>query len=244
MSKIVEYYNNLPSNQTETENLSKSFLNFYLYFKRLHEKKLISNNTIYFLDIALDFSEPVFENSHQTEEYLNAKQFQIEQFLAGIKLNYNKIIKNLKATFDIPSHYSYEEVCNLILQSYVAYASLRYQRNLINTKAHEEIFTPDKRFYKLPKYIPDTNANISEFLEIVSGIKLLSMDGKSYEWFNVFNPNLNIRVIVDILDGQIAALFVNGEEYTEVPSSFIKKIKQHIKSGTPLPKLTAIPPKK
>ena len=76
MSKIVEYYNSL-SNDPRQETLSKTFINFYLYFKKLHEKKALSNNTIYFLDIALDFSEPVFENSHQTEEYLNAKQFQM-----------------------------------------------------------------------------------------------------------------------------------------------------------------------
>lgn len=243
MSKIVEYYNSL-SNDPRQETLSKTFINFYLYFKKLHEKKALSNNTIYFLDAALDFSEPVFENSHQTEEYLNAKQFQIEQFLIGFKLNYNKIIKTLKKTFDIPDHYSYEDVCDLILQSYIVYASLRYKHNLLNTKVYEETFTIEKIFYKLPKYIPDTNANISEFLDMVGGVKRLAQNGTYYEWFNVFSDILNIRVIVDIADGQIAAVFVNGEEYTDVPSSFIKKLKQHIKNGTPFPKTPAIPSKK
>lgn len=244
MSQIVEYYNNLPEEPKETEILSKTFINFYLYFKKLHEKKLISNNTMYFLDAALDFSEPVFINSYKTEEYLNAKQFQIEQFLIGIKLNYNKIIKKFKRTFDIPDTYSYEQVCDLILQSYIAYASLRFKQNLLNSKTYEEIFTIEKMFYKLPKYIPDTNANINEFLEMVSGIKTLSQDGNSYDWFNVFNPNLNIRVIVDTADGQIVALFINGEEYKEVPPSLIRKIKQHIKNGTPIKKITSNSTKK
>ena len=48
MSLLVNYYNNLSENTKETEALSKTFINFYLYFKRLHEKKKISNNTMYF----------------------------------------------------------------------------------------------------------------------------------------------------------------------------------------------------
>lgn len=232
MSSIIEYYKNLPDNLSEPESISKTFINFYIYFKRLHEKKLLSNNTIYFLDTALDFSQTVVEDAEQTIEYLNAKIFQIDQFLLGLKNNYNKFIKGLKKTFDIPKSYSYEEVCTLIKQSYIAYAALRYKHNLLNTKMLEETTPIDKKFYKVPKYIPDTNANISEFLELASGIKSLSLDGKSYELFNVFNPSLYIRAIIDINDGQIVAIFINGEEYTEVPSSLIKKLKQQIKKGT------------
>ena len=79
---------------------------------------------------------------------------------------------------------------------------------------------------------------------MVSGIKSLSLDGKTYEWFNVFNPSLNIRVIIDVTDGQIVAIFVNGEEYTDVPSSFIKKLKEAIKNKTSFKKSTSITSKK
>lgn len=244
MSSIIEYYKNLPDNLKETESISKSFINFYIYFKRLHEKKLLSNNTIYFLDTALDFSEPVIEDTTSTIEYLNAKIFQIEQFLLGLKPNYNKYIKGLKKTFDIPNNYSYEEVCNLIKQSYIAYAALRYKHNLLNTKMLDETVPMDKKFYKMPKYIPDSNANIGEFLEMSAGIKRLSMDGKTYELFNVFSEHLYIRTIVDVSDGQIVAIYVNGEEYTEVPSSFIKQLKQQIKKGVPIKKTDIAPIKK
>ena len=232
MSNLIDYINQFPEELIDDEGISQVFINFYLYFKKLHEKKLISDNTIYFLDTALDFSEPVFDNSDQTKDYLNAKQFQIEQFLIGLKPKYDKISKNLKKTFNIPRSYSYEEIYELIVRSYLAYASLRYKQNLLNTRVYSEVFTIKQQFYKMPKYIPETNANISEFLDIVTGIKSLSMDGKTYDWFNVFNELLNIRVIVDINDGQIVSIFVNGEEYTDVPSSFIRKLKEHIKKGT------------
>lgn len=234
MSNLIEYINNLPEEMMEDEGISQIFINFYLYFKKLHEKKLVSNNTIYFLDTALDFSEPLFDNTEQTKDYLNVKQFQLEQFLIGLKPSYDKIAKNFKKTFNIPRTYSYEDVCELIKRSYLAYASLRYKQNLLNTKVYEETFSIKQQFYKMPKYIPETNANISEFLEIVAGIKSLSMDGKTYDWFNVFNPSLNIRVIVDLSDGQIVSVFVNGKEYTDVPSSFIRQLKDCIKKGTPL----------
>lgn len=235
MSYLVEYINTLPEEMMEDEGISQIFINFYLYFKRSHEKKIVSNNTIYFLDTALDFSEPLFDNSEQTKDYLNIKQFQLEQFLIDLKPSYDKLSKNLKKTFNIPRTYSYEEVCKLIERSYLAYATLRYKQNLLNTKVYDETFSIKQQLYKMPKYIPETNANISEFLEIVVGIKSLSMDGKTYDWFNVFNSSLNIRVIVDINDGQIVSVFVNGEEYTDVPSSFIRQLKEYIKKGTQPP---------
>lgn len=237
MPNIVTYYNDLAANQKEAEIISKTFINFYLYFRKLHEKGLISNNSLYFLETALDFSEPLTNNAEATKEYLISKQFQLEQFLIGFKLNYDKIIKVFKKTFDIPSSYSYEEVCNLIKQSYIAYASLRYAHNLENTRVLQETFTGAKQFYKVPKYIPEKNANIGECLELASGIKLLSLDGATYELFNIFNESLHVRTIVDVADGQIIALFINGEEYTEVPSSLIRKLKQQIKKGDQSPKI-------
>ena len=244
MANIVEYYNQLDSNLKEAEAISKTFINFYLYFRRMHEKKYISNNTLYFLDSALDFSEYLTDNVSSTRDYLMAKQFQLEQFLIGFKLNYNKFVKNFKKTFDIPASYSYEEVCDLIKKSYIAYASIRYKHNLQNSKVLTETFTGEKQFYKVPKYIPDTNANISECLELASGIKLLSLDVATYELFNIFNENLHIRTIVDEADGQIIALFVNGEEITDVPSSYIRKLKQQIKKGNTPSKNDIKPSKK
>lgn len=244
MSNIVEYYNQLDNNLKEAEAISKTFINFYLYFRRMHEKKYISNNTLYFLESALDFSEYLTDNASSRGDYLTAKQLQLEQFLIGFKITYNKLIKNLKKTFDIPASYSYEEVCDLIKKSYIAYASIRYKHNLKNSKVLSETFTGEKQFYQVPKYIPDTNANISECLELASGIKLLSLDGATYELFNIFNENLHIRTIVDVSDGQIIALFVNGEEITDVPSSYIKKLKQQIKKGNTPTKTDTLPSKK
>lgn len=232
MSNILDYYINLPKDLTQVEIISKTFINFYLYFRRLHSKKIIPDKTLKFLDSSLAFSEPLTEDQNSTKVYLESKQFQLEQFLTGFKPKYEKIEKNLKATFDIPNNYSYEEVCNLIKQSYFAYASLRYRHNLANTEMYEETVPTDKKFYKLPKYIPDTNVNVSEVLELASGIKLLSLDGTTYELFNIFNDNLNIRTIVDTTDGQIIAIFVNGEEYTDISQKFIKKLKKQIKKSS------------
>ena len=72
---------------------------------------------------------------------------------------------------------------------------------------------------------------------------MLSLDGATYELFNIFNENLHIRTIVDVADGQIIALFVNGEEITDVPSSYIRKLKQQIKKGNN-PSKTDIKPSK
>lgn len=231
MSNILDYYNQLPSDLTQVEAISKTFINFYLYFRKLHKKNLISDNTLNCLEMALDYSSPITSKPNSTNEYLLSKQYQLEQFLIGFKINYDKIIKNFKKTFDIPSDYSYEEVCDLIKQSYMSYSSLRYKKNLENTNLFDKLFPGEKKFYNVPKYIPEKNANISECLEFASGIKLLSLDGATYELFNIFNENLNIRTIVDTADGQIIALFVNGEEITDVPLSYIKKLKQQIKKG-------------
>ena len=151
-----------------------------------------------------------------------------------IKDSYNRIEKNFKINFDLPASLTYEDICALIKESYIAYASIRYKHNLLNTKLLEELFTTEQLMFKLPKYIPDTNANISDFLEIVSGIKRMSNSGDSLEWFNIFNPSLNVRAIIDISDGQICTLFINGYEFTEVPLSLIKKLKKAIKKGTGL----------
>ncbi len=230
MSKIIDYYSSLKQDTKEATILSKTFINFYLYFKKLHEKKSISDNTIKYLEEALSFTEHV--TNTKTEEYLNSKQYQMEQFLSGIKLEYDKIAKNLKRTFDIPNNYSYEEVCDLILQSYLPYASLRFKHNLHNSEVYKELFTEEQINYKLPKYIPDTNAYMKDFLEIVSGITSKSSNKKTFDWFNVFSESLNIRVVLDVSDTQIVAVFVNGEEHNEVPISFIKKLKQQIKNET------------
>ena len=229
MTTIVEFCNNIPEDTTKIEILSKTFLNFYLYFQKLHENKKIDSSAISHLEYAFDFSEPILEHFLQEEDYLNAKQNEMQQFLSIIKTIDAKIIKNLKITFEIPKNYSSEQVCDLINHSYIAYASLRYHQNLQNSKVFDKQFAGDKRFYKFPKYIPDTNANISEFLEIVNGIKIISPDKKTYQWFNVFDSTLNIRAIIDVVDDQIVALFINEEEYTEVPSSLIKKLKKQIK---------------
>ena len=222
MSTILEYYNN-SQDDPKTELIAKSFINFYLYFKKVNEKKIIPQDTINYLDLSLDFSTPIEETKKET--YLTNKEYQIEQFLIGLKLLNNKILKRIKKTFNIPNNYREEDVCNLIKQSYLAYATVRYKQNLIDTKA----FQKDNNIYDLPKDIPNSNANIKEFEEIYIGIKRIANDGKSYEWFHVFKPQLIIRIIVDKVDGQIATLFINGAEYREVPSSFIKKLKQKIK---------------
>ena len=230
MSEIIEYSKN--TTQSETEILSKTFISFYLYFKSISEKNLISSNTIYFLDCALDFSEPVYENNPSTLDYLTAKEFQISQFLQLLEPSYNKIEKVFKATFELPSNLSYEDICELIRNSYIAYASIRYKHNLNNTKLLETTFTEEQLILKLPKYIPDTNTNISEFLEMVSGIKRTSSKGDVFEWFNIFNSKLNIRVIIDSSDGQICTMYINGQEFTDASIKVIKKLKRAIKKGT------------
>lgn len=229
MQNILEYYNNLSKDEKKEITISKAFVNFYLYFNNLHDQKIISNKTFHFLDMSLTFLEPLTDEENSTKVYLEKKQFQLEQFLNGLKPKYEKIANNFKATYDIPNNYSYEDVCNLIKQSYFAYASIKYRQNLKNTKLYEETFSIDNKFYRLPKYIPDTNVNINEILELITGIKLLSLDGLTYELFNVFNDKLSIRTIVDTSDDQIIAMFINGEEYTDVNEKFIKKIKKQIK---------------
>lgn len=230
MSEIIEY--SKQTNQTETEILSKTFISFYLYFKNISEKNIISSNTIYFLDSALDFSEPVYENNPSTLEYLKAKEFQISQFLQLLETSYDKIDKVFKATFELPANLSYEEICKIIKSSYIAYASIRYKHNLNNTKLLETIFNEEQLVLNMPKYIPDTNANISEFLEMVSGIKRTSNKGDVFEWFNIFNSKLNIRVLIDSSDGQICTMYINGQEFTDASIKTIKKLKRAIKKGT------------
>lgn len=231
MSKIIDYLNNPDITKQETEILYKTFINFYLYFKKNHEKKHITDETIQFLDMALDFSEPVHENSKETNEYLIEKENQLEQFLQDIKDNYEIFEKTLIKLLDIENTYSYEEFYDLITQSYAAYATTRYNQNLHNTKTLEASFTTEQLELKLPKYIPDKNVNITELIEIVNGIKRTSNNGNVLEWFNIFNDNLHIRVIVDTVDGQISSLFINGLEFITVSNSLIRKIKNAIKKG-------------
>lgn len=230
MSEILEY--SKLANNPETEILSKTFISFYLYFKNISERKLISSDTIYFLDCSLDFSEPVYENNPSTGEYLKKKELQISDFLSKLKESYDSIEKNFKINFELPQELSYEEICELIRDSYIAYASIRYKHNLNNTKLLEKTFTQEELVIKLPKYIPDTNRNISEFLEMVSGIKRTSSKGDAFEWFNIFNSYLNIRVIVDSSDGQICTMYINGQEFTDASIKMIKKLKKAIKKGT------------
>ena len=228
MFNILNYYNSRP-NYDEVYNLYKSFINFYIFFKNLNEKKIVNDESISFLEKALEFTDFVFNNDAFISDYFNTKQNYIDEFLNSIKPSYDKFIKNLKKTFDIPGEYSYEDVCKLFYQSYAGYLTLRFNQNLNNTKKYEEIFKDDFKDYRLPKYISEKNANINEFFEIVSGIKSISNDNLSYEWFNVFSDNLHVRVIVDSSDGQIICIYINGEENTEVSSSFIRKLKQRIK---------------
>lgn len=236
MSEIKEY--SKITDKEEIELLSKTFISFYLYLKNISEKKIIPSNIIHFLDCALDFSEPVYEDNPTTDEYLKSKELQISEFLSGLKNSYDKIEKNFKINFELPQELSYEEICEIIKNSYLAYASIRYKHNLNNTKLLETTFTKEELEIKLPKYIPDTNININEFLEMVSGIKRKSKKNDAYEWFNIFNNNLNIRVIIDNSDGQICTMYINGQEFTDASIKVIKKLKRAIKKGTGIKNIT------
>ena len=227
MLSIYDYYQNLETNKEEAQELFTTFINFYLYLKNMHDRKKISKDNILYLDKALDFTDHVHEN--ETKKYLEDKYKNIEQFLDNFKDEYDKLFKNFKTTFELPTDLEYNDVCTLIKECYIAYASVRYKQNILNTKTYEENFNDE---LKLPKYIPDKNVHIKDFLEISCGIKRISKDKKAQEWFNIFNNNLNIRVIIDTMDGQIATIYINGKEYNEVPMKLINQIKKAIKKGT------------
>lgn len=243
MSKIIEYYNNIMVTDEELEKMSSTFINFYIFFTKLTEQNTISANSLYFLDCALDFSEPLIEESPSTIEYLDTKIFQLEQFFVLAQTSFSKYEKKLKRTFDLPTSYTFAQVKEIIEKSYIFYAIKRYKKNLEITRIYDSVFDTKEQLCRVPDQIPDENVNISEFLEMVSGIKRMTHDGKGLDWFNVFSPELNIRAIVDISDGQIALLYVNGEKHTIVDNILIKELKNRIKKSSNTKKTPAIPGK-
>ena len=243
MSKIIEYYNNVLVTEEEIEKMSSTFVNFYIFFTKLKDRNIISANSLYFLDCALDFSEPLIEGASSTIEYLDTKIFQLEQFFLLAQNSFSKYEKKLKRTFGIPANYTFAQIRELIEKSYIFYAIRRYEKNLEITRIYDSIFDTKEQLCKLPNQIPDENVNISEFLEMVSGIKRMTHDGKALDLFNVFSPELNIRAIVDISDGQIAVLYINGEKHTIVDNILLKEVKKQIKKSSGSKKVPAIPSK-
>lgn len=229
MLSIYDYYQKLETTKEEAQELFTTFINFYLYFKNMHDRKKISKETILFLDKSLDFTDHVHES--ETKEYLEEKYNYILNFLTEFEEEYDRFSKNFKITFELPNDLNYPDICTLIKECYIAYASIRYKQNILNTKTFEKLFK-ESGDLTLPKYIPDKNAQIKDFLEVSCGIKRISKDSKAQEWFNVFNEKLSIRVIVDTMDGQIATIYINGEEHNEVSIKLIRQIKKAIKKGT------------
>lgn len=231
MSKILDYYNEILFTEEETEKMSKTFINFYIFFQKLKRETIISKNALYFLDCALDFSEPLTEGSPSTNKYLDTKLFQLEQFIGLIKDTFPKFEKKFKKTFSLPANYTFDQIKELIEKSYIFYAIVRYKKNIENTRVLDSEFSIEEQMYKLPDDIPEENANISELIEIVSGIKRMTLDGRALDWFNVFGPELHLRALVDITDGQIGALFINGTKHTKVDNALIKKVKNLVKKS-------------
>ena len=100
MLSIYDYYQKLETTKEEAQELFTTFINFYLYFKNMHDRKKISKETILFLDKSLDFTDHVHES--ETKDYLEEKYNYILNFLTEFEEEYDRFSKNFKITFELP----------------------------------------------------------------------------------------------------------------------------------------------